>query len=91
MGRKKIEIQKIDDNRTRRVTFKKRRIGLLKKAIQLSKLTDAVVQLRVYHPEDNSLIEYVSHNDDDFDCLSKKSPKIKEFAKFYNKHYDLVS
>ena len=30
---KKIMIEKIDDERIRRVTFKKRRIGLLKKAI----------------------------------------------------------
>ena len=33
MGRKKIEIKRIDEERIRRVTFKKRRIGLLKKAI----------------------------------------------------------
>jgi MADS-box transcription factor len=58
MGRKKIEIEKLTDERIRRVTFKKRRIGLLKKAIQLSKLTDAQVILRIYHSEDNSLIEY---------------------------------
>ena len=91
MGRKKIEIEKINDNRTRRVTFKKRRIGLLKKAIQLSKLTDAYVQLRVYHPEDNSLVEYYSHGECDFSSLNSKSSNIKEFAKFFNKHYDLVS
>lgn len=60
MGRKKIEIQKIEDDRIRRVTFKKRRIGLLKKAIQLSKLTNARVMLKVYHEEDGSLIEYYS-------------------------------
>jgi hypothetical protein len=52
MGRKKIEIEKIRDERDRRVTFKKRRIGLLKKAIQLSKLTDAKVIMKVYNPED---------------------------------------
>lgn len=33
MGRKKIEIEKIEDERIRRVCFKKRRIGLFKKAI----------------------------------------------------------
>lgn len=33
MGRKKIEISKIEDDRVRRVCFKKRRIGLFKKAI----------------------------------------------------------
>ena len=41
MGRKKILIEKIEDEKLRRMTFKKRRVGLLKKAIQLSKLTDA--------------------------------------------------
>ena len=71
MGRKKIAIQKIDDERTRRVTFKKRRIGLLKKAIQLSKLTDAKVMLKVYHHKDQSLIEYYSHCEDDFSHLKK--------------------
>ena len=63
MGRKKIEIKRIDDERIRRVTFKKRRIGLLKKAIQLSKLTDAVIELKIYQREDQSLIEYFSTND----------------------------
>lgn len=63
MGRKKIEIERIDDERIRRVTFKKRRIGLLKKAIQLSKLTDAKVMLKVYHEEDDSLVEYYSHTE----------------------------
>jgi len=48
MGRRKINIENIQDERIRRVTFKKRRIGLLKKAIQLSKLTNAIVQLKVY-------------------------------------------
>ena len=66
MGRKKIEIEKINDDRIRRVTFKKRRIGLLKKAIQLSKLTDAKVMLKVYHNEDESLIEYFSQNENEF-------------------------
>ena len=41
MGRKKIKIALIDDERIKKVTLKKRRIGLLKKAIQLSKLTEA--------------------------------------------------
>jgi len=65
MGRKKIEIKRIDDERIRRVTFKKRRIGLLKKAIQLSKLTDAVIELKVFHKEDQSLIEYFSTNEEE--------------------------
>lgn len=91
MGRKKIEIRRISDDRIRRVTFKKRRIGLLKKAIQLSKLTDAVVMLKVYHKEDDSLIEYYSHAEDDFAHISKTQGKIQEYSKFFNKHYNLVA
>ena len=48
MGRKKIEMGRIEDDRVRRVTFKKRRVGLLKKAMQLSKLTDAKIELKIY-------------------------------------------
>ena len=91
MGRKKIEIEKITDERDRRVTFKKRRIGLLKKAIQLSKLTDATVMLKVYNNEDLSLIEYYSQNDNDFDTIHRSSEKINQYSKFANVHYDLVS
>jgi hypothetical protein len=61
MGRKKIEIEKIDDDKIRRVTYKKRRIGLLNKAIQLSKLTNTKIMMIVYNEEDKSLIEYYSH------------------------------
>ena len=48
MGRKKLQIENVDDERVRRVMFKKRRVGLLKKAMQLSKLTNAMVDLRIY-------------------------------------------
>ena len=91
MGRKKIIIQEIEDERIRRVTFKKRRIGLLKKAIQLSKLTGALVELKVYNWRDQSLIEYFSHTEDDFSGISKKCQEVTEYGKFFNRHYDLVS
>ena len=91
MGRKKIEIERIDDERIRRVTFKKRRIGLLKKAIQLSKLTDAKIVLKVYNDEDDSLIEYFSNSESDFDNIKKTSENIFEYSKFFNKHYKLVA
>jgi hypothetical protein len=91
MGRRKIQIESIEDERIRRVTFKKRRIGLLKKAIQLSKLTNAVVQLKVYQEEDQSLIEYYSKSEKDFDEINKASEKVYEFSRFTNKHYNLVA
>lgn len=33
MGRKKLKIETVDDDKVRRVMFKKRRIGLMKKAM----------------------------------------------------------
>ena len=91
MGRRKIEMNMIEDQRVRRVTFKKRRIGLLKKAIQLSKLTDAKVMLKVYCSTEKSLIEYYSHTEHDFNHLSKGSKEVNEYSRFTNLHYDLVA
>ena len=47
--------------------------------------------LKVYHYEDESLVEYYSHGESDFDNLHKKSRNVLEYAKFYNRHYDVVS
>ncbi|XP_027348111.1 MADS-box protein JOINTLESS-like [Abrus precatorius] len=49
MGKKKIQINKIDDATTRQVTFAKRRKGLFKKAEELSVLCDADVALIVFN------------------------------------------
>jgi len=73
------------------VTFKKRRIGLLKKAIELSKLTDALVELRVYHKEDLSLVDYFTNAPNDFENLNKDSKQVREYSRFHNKHYELVT
>jgi hypothetical protein len=73
MGRKKEDIGKLAEVRERKVTFKKRRIGIIKKAIQLSKLTGAVLQLKVYNEEDGSLIEFYSNAEDELDGITSKS------------------
>lgn len=45
MGRKKIDIKTIGDERLRNITFNKRKAGLLKKAAELSKLCKIKVHL----------------------------------------------
>ena len=40
--------------------FKDGRVSLIKKALELSKMTDAVIELRIYQKEDSSLVEYFS-------------------------------
>ncbi|KAI8050034.1 hypothetical protein BDF21DRAFT_182448 [Thamnidium elegans] len=59
MGRKKIQIQHIKDDRNRQVTFLKRKHGLMKKAYELSVLCNCEVAL-VIIPSNNKLIQYSS-------------------------------
>ena len=49
MGRKKIRITKILDERSRAATFAKRKHGLLKKAIELSILCDCEIALIIFN------------------------------------------
>uniref|UniRef100_A0A7C8ZVJ8 MADS-box domain-containing protein n=1 Tax=Opuntia streptacantha TaxID=393608 RepID=A0A7C8ZVJ8_OPUST len=48
MGRRKIEMKRIEDKSSRQVTFSKRRSGLVKKAKELSILCDVEVALVVF-------------------------------------------
>ncbi|OAF70529.1 hypothetical protein A3Q56_01717 [Intoshia linei] len=49
MGRKKIKISRIADERNRQVTFTKRKFGLMKKAYELSILCDCEVALIIFN------------------------------------------
>jgi hypothetical protein len=48
MGRRKIDIVRIDNERHRQVTFAKRKAGLMKKATELAVLCDAQVGVIVF-------------------------------------------
>lgn len=48
MGRKKLEIKRIEDKSSRQVTFSKRRAGLFKKAKQLSILCDVQIAALIF-------------------------------------------
>ncbi|KAI8370474.1 uncharacterized protein BYT42DRAFT_467437, partial [Radiomyces spectabilis] len=63
MGRKKIKIQPIKDERNRQVTFLKRKFGLMKKAYELSVLCNCEVALIIFN-SNNKLIQYSSHDMD---------------------------
>ncbi|XP_010519690.1 PREDICTED: agamous-like MADS-box protein AGL27 isoform X1 [Tarenaya hassleriana] len=52
MGRRKVEIKRIENKSSRQVTFSKRRGGLLEKARQLSVLCDAAVAVLVVSSSD---------------------------------------
>ncbi|KAF9285754.1 myocyte enhancer factor [Mortierella alpina] len=63
MGRKKIQIKTIMDERNRQVTFQKRRFGLMKKAMELSVLCDCQIGLIIFN-SNNKLVQYSSHDID---------------------------
>lgn len=63
MGRKKIKIARINDERSRHATFAKRKNGLVKKAIELSILCECEIALVIFNSQ-GKLTQYSSGNID---------------------------
>ena len=63
MGRKKIPIKCISDDRTRQVTFSKRKFGLMKKAYELSILCNCEVGI-IIMTTSNKLFQFASRDMD---------------------------
>ncbi|CAM8904678.1 unnamed protein product [Rhodiola kirilowii] len=61
MVRRKIEIRRIENPTTRQVTFSKRRLGLMKKAFELSVLCDAEVALIIFSQK-GTIFHFASSN-----------------------------
>ena len=81
MGRNKISIQKIKDERIRNIPSYKRKKGLIKKAMELSLLCDVDILVGIYpkHISHSQLLVYSSTNSVDF-FVDKyiKNPLIKK-------------
>ena len=66
MGKKKLEkIERIEKDSCRRITYCKRKKGLLKKSIELSVLCDVTMFMLIYDKEANKVIHYASESDKD--------------------------
>eukprot|EP00965_Chrysotila_dentata_P048815 1619774-Pleurochrysis_carterae.AAC.1 len=61
MGKRREQIAHICDKRSRRVTFVKRKGGLIKKATELSVLCNSEVLLIVFSPSDKMFVYSSSH------------------------------
>ena len=90
MARKKILMERIQDDKQRRIIFKKRRLGLLKKAIEISKLSDCVVHMKIYNKEDNSLMEFFTNQREELDNVDRNSSFLSAYIKFASKDNDLI-
>ena len=64
MGKRKIQsFVRIEDRNARRITYLKRKKGLIKKAMELSMLCTQKVLLTIYDEESNKTVLYHSHDD----------------------------
>ena len=66
MARGKIVIERIDDAKARMICFKKRRLNLVKKCMQLSNMTDCHIQIKILNENDMSLVQYQDDKNFDF-------------------------
>ncbi|CAH8354204.1 unnamed protein product [Eruca vesicaria subsp. sativa] len=97
MGRKKLEIKRIENKSSRQVTFSKRRNGLIEKARQLSVLCDASIGLLVVSASDKLysfssgdkldriLDRYGQKHADEFKALDLQSKALT-----YGSHHELL-
>ena len=60
MGRKKIAIKRISDTRRRHVTYSRRKVGLMKKAYELSVLTSCDIGLVMISEDGEKVTLYSS-------------------------------
>ena len=86
MGRNKIEIEYILNQKQRKTCFKKRRLAVVKKAMELSKLSGCQVAVQIYCEEDNSLVNYFSQAENKIP--SYKSENVCNYINFSNFDYN---
>ena len=81
MGRNKISIQRIKDDRMRNITYYKRKKGLIKKAMELSLLCDVDIIVGIYPKQiqNGPLLIYCSDDNVNF-FVEKyiKNPLVKK-------------
>ncbi|XP_026819282.1 MADS-box protein JOINTLESS-like [Rhopalosiphum maidis] len=85
MGRRKIDISRITNNNMRRITFNKRKFGIMKKAYELSVLCDSEVAIIIFNNCNNKLYQYASTNMDEI--LLKYTEFSEPFESLTNTYF----
>ena len=67
-------------------------MSLLKKALQLAKLSNCLVYMKVFNPEDFSLLELntFDSNSVNFSSVSAESQEVHEYVKVNKENYLLI-
>uniref|UniRef100_A0A7N0T158 Uncharacterized protein n=2 Tax=Kalanchoe fedtschenkoi TaxID=63787 RepID=A0A7N0T158_KALFE len=81
MGRRRVELKRIENKINRKVTFSKRRTGLVKKAHEISVLCDAEVALIIFSG-DGKLFEYSTDS-----CMEKILERYERYSYAERQHY----
>nr|URN82076.1 K-box region and MADS-box transcription factor family protein AP1-a2 [Osmanthus fragrans] len=74
MGRGKVQLKRIENKINRQVTFSKRRVGLIKKAHEISVLCDAEVALIVFSYK-GKLFEYATDS-----CMDRILERYERYS-----------
>ncbi len=92
MGREKVPYEYQGVKKKRRVTYKKRSKGLIKKAAWLSQLTGAKVSIMII-PENGKAIEIYTNNDfaEVYSKLKKEDIDVTIGKQEIQKKYDVVN
>ncbi|KDP34023.1 hypothetical protein JCGZ_07594 [Jatropha curcas] len=61
MGRKKLKISRLESNKARQIKYSKRKVGVLKKAKELSTLCDIDLAIIMFSPTEKPTL-YVAHD-----------------------------
>ncbi|KAF3644907.1 putative agamous-like MADS-box protein AGL31-like, partial [Capsicum annuum] len=86
MGRRKLEIKKIQDKNCRQVTFCKRRQGLMKKANELSILCDVDVGVVIISNKGTGRLHEFSNTNSVTGILQRYKSHIKEEKEISGEH-----
>ena len=87
MVKGKIQAELIQDARVRLKCFKKRRMGILKKAMQLELITGCHVQIKIFNEQDESCLVYGS---DQKSLKERPVESCEQYVKFTQNDYSYL-
>ena len=85
MARGHIATEYMEDEKKRLKCFNKRRLGILKKCMQISIISGCKVELKIVNDQDSSYLSYCSGNTG----FERPAESFEQYAKFTNDDYEL--